>query len=59
MPTIRWCLAIPKRKEKSKEVCIFATINLGRNGFTVSIADFSGGLAEGIRRGFSKWIETI
>jgi len=45
-------LAIPKRKEKSKEVCIFATINLSRNGFTFSTADFSGGLAEGIRRGF-------
>lgn len=41
-----------EKKGESKEVCIFATINLGRNGFTVSTADFSGGLAEGIRRGF-------
>jgi len=45
-------LAFPKRKGKIKKVCIFTTINLGRNGFTVSTADFSGGLAEGIRRGF-------
>jgi len=52
-------LAFPKRKGKIKKVCIFTTINLGRNGFTVSTADFSGGLAEGIRRGFYKWIETI
>jgi hypothetical protein len=44
-------LAFPKRKGL-KKVCIFTTINLGRNGFTVSTADFSGGLAEGIRRGF-------